>query len=157
MRRAALIAALTLAGAAFAVEPDEMLADPSLERRAQAIDRELRCVVCQSQSIAESDAPLAKDMRLIVRERIAAGDSDREVFAFLRDRYGDYVLARPPVQANTIALWAFPPAILLAGLALGLVYARRARTLPKPAALTDEERRRIDALLNKPPAERSGS
>ena len=103
-----------LAPPAAAVEPDEMLADPALEARARAISRELRCVVCQSQSIDDSNAPLAKDMRIIVRERLVAGDSDKEVFAFLVERYGDYVLLRPPVQNNTLLLWATPAFLLLA-------------------------------------------
>ena len=103
-----------LAPPAAAVEPDEVLADPALEARARAISRELRCVVCQSQSIDDSNAPLAKDMRIIVRERLVAGDSDKEVFAFLVERYGDYVLLRPPVQNNTLLLWATPAFLLLA-------------------------------------------
>jgi len=104
---------LSLIGPAFAVEPDEVLADPALESRARIISRELRCVVCQSQSIDDSNAPLAKDMRIIVRERLVAGDSDEEVFQYLVDRYGDYVLLKPRVQKNTIFLWAAPWIIFL--------------------------------------------
>jgi cytochrome c-type biogenesis protein CcmH len=106
----------TLAGpfAALAVEPDEMLADPKLEARADALSKELRCVVCQNQNIDSSSAPLARDMRLLVRERIAAGDSDAEVKAYMVARYGNFVLLKPPLQADTLALWLGPLAILLA-------------------------------------------
>jgi len=98
----------------FAAEPDEMLDDPQLEERAQAIETQLRCGVRQSQSIAESNAPLAKDMRILVRERLTAGDTDEEAMQFLVDRYGDYVLLSPPVQPNTWLLW-FGPFVLAAG------------------------------------------
>lgn len=101
----ALVLALS---AAMAVEPDEVLDDPVLEERAIKISRNLRCVVCQSQSIDDSNAPLAKDMRIIVRERLVAGDSDEEVYEFLVSRYGDYVLLRPPMQGNTLVLWFAP-------------------------------------------------
>jgi len=107
---------------ARAVEPDEVLADAALEARAREISRELRCVVCQSQSIDDSDAPLAKDMRIIVRERLVAGDSDREVFQFLASRYGDYVLLKPPVQTNTLFLWAAPAIVLLIAAGAAGVY-----------------------------------
>lgn len=103
---------------AGAVEPDEVLADPVLEARAIDISRNLRCVVCQSQSIDESNAPLAKDMRLLVRERLTVGDSDEEIYAYLVNRYGDYVLLKPPVQQNTILLWA-APALIFAAAGLG--------------------------------------
>ena len=96
-----------------AVEPDEVLDDPALEQRAIEISRNLRCVVCQSQSIDESNAPLAKDMRIIVRERLVAGETDDEVYAFLVQRYGDYVLLKPPVQENTVLLWVAPALILI--------------------------------------------
>ena len=96
-----------------AVEPDEVLEDPALEQRAIEISRNLRCVVCQSQSIDESNAPLAKDMRIIVRERLVAGETDDEVYAFLVQRYGDYVLLKPPVQENTVLLWVAPALILI--------------------------------------------
>ncbi len=112
----ALVASLVAASQSLAVEPDEVLSDPVLEERAREISRQLRCVVCQSQSIDDSNAPLAKDMRIIVRERLLAGESDEEIIAFLVDRYGDYVLLKPPVQNNTIVLWAAPfAAFLFAG------------------------------------------
>jgi len=123
---AALLAGLMLAlpFAALAVEPDEMLADPALEARAQAVSKELRCVVCQNQSIDDSSAPLARDMRLLVRERIAAGDSDAQARTYLVERYGNFVLLKPPFQANTILLWLGPLLILLVA-AGGLLVAAR--------------------------------
>lgn len=113
---------LSLIGAAFAVEPDEVLADAALEQRARIISRELRCVVCQSQSIDDSNAPLAKDMRIIVRERLLAGDSDEEVRQYLVDRYGDYVLLKPPMQENTIFLWAAPGVVFLVAAGIAGAY-----------------------------------
>ncbi|MCB2113243.1 MAG: cytochrome c-type biogenesis protein [Parvularculaceae bacterium] len=117
MSRARLLALilvfLSAAPAGQAVEPDEILANGALEARARTISRELRCVVCQSQSIDDSNAPLAKDMRIIVRERLVAGDSDDQVLKFMVDRYGDYVLLKPPVQRNTIFLWMAPVIIFL--------------------------------------------
>lgn len=99
--------------AAHGVEPDEVLDDPVLEARAMEISRNLRCVVCQSQSINDSNAPLAKDMRLLVRERLVEGDTDAEIYRYLVDRYGNYVLLKPPVQTNTIFLWVAPAVIFL--------------------------------------------
>jgi len=125
---AALLSAL-LALSAHAVEPDEVLDDPALEARATEISRNLRCVVCQSQSIDDSNAPLAKDMRLIVRERLVAGDSDAEVYAFLVDRYGDYVLLKPPVQQNTVLLWASPLVILLLAGVSAAFFLRRMKSM----------------------------
>lgn len=116
------VAAASLCGGAFAVEPDEVLADPALEARAREISMNLRCVVCQSQNIDDSNAPLAKDMRLIVRERLMAGDADEEVYQYLVSRYGDYVLMKPPVQGNTIVLWAAPIAIFVAASAAAGAY-----------------------------------
>ena len=104
----ALLVATSITGHVLAVEPDEILDDPVLEERAREISRQLRCVVCQSQSIDDSNAPLAKDMRVLVRERLVAGDSDDEIIAFLVERYGDYVLLKPPVQSNTFFLWTAP-------------------------------------------------
>jgi cytochrome c-type biogenesis protein CcmH len=148
MRRTLLIALVLLGMAlpALAVEPDETLADPALEARARAVSRDLRCMVCLNQSIDDSDAPLARDLRLIVRERITAGDSDAEVKAFLAARYGDYVLLRPRLSATTLALWAAPALALLAGL---LIAARAlARRPAAPAArLSPDEQRRLDDLM----------
>ena len=144
---------LTLAaGAAPAFTPDEPLADAALEDRARALHEELRCLVCQGQSIADSNAGLAQDMRTIVRERIAAGESDEQVRGFLVARYGDYVLLDPPLKPETYALWFGPAAVLVAG--AGLVYAlmRRARAgaggAGGAAPLSAEERRRLDSLLD---------
>lgn len=139
---------LLAAAASVAVEPGEMLADPALEARAREIGREIRCLVCQNQSIDDSNADLARDLRRIVRERITAGDSDAEVVAFVTDRYGDYVLLRPPVNAVTIGLWAAPALILLAGGAGALAYLRRRRTAtpPEAAPLSPEERARLKHL-----------
>ncbi|MFO1128186.1 MAG: cytochrome c-type biogenesis protein [Rhodospirillales bacterium] len=129
----AALLALTLAlawapWAARAVQPDEMLADPALEARAREVSRELRCVVCQNESIDDSNAELAHDLRLLVRERIAAGDSDKQVIDYVVSRYGDFVLLRPPFKPTTWALW-FGPAVVLAGgaLVLALYMRRRSR------------------------------
>ncbi len=146
MKQLIFIFTLFLAGSAFAAEPDELLDDPALEERAEMIDAQLRCVVCQSQSIAESNAPLAKDLRLLVRERLVAGDTDKEVIAYVVDRYGDYVLLKPPVQGNTLFLWAFPALALAAG-GVGAFFFLR-RPTPAPAApISDEDEKEIDRLL----------
>jgi cytochrome c-type biogenesis protein CcmH len=148
MRAAALaIAVLALAaGAALAVEPDEILADPALEARARAVSRDLRCMVCRSQSIDDSDAPLARDLRLLVRERIRAGDSNREVRDFIAARYGDYVLLKPRFGAATVALWAAPAAALLLAAAAAVAALRAKRKAVAPSPLTAEEVRRLDEL-----------
>jgi cytochrome c-type biogenesis protein CcmH len=136
-------------GPAIAIGANEALEDPEQEARARALFKELRCLVCQNQSIDDSDADLARDLRVLVRERIRAGDSDQEVLAFLTSRYGDFVLLRPPVRPSTWPLW-FGPFALLAAAALGLAWAlrrRRARSGGAPQPLTAEERARLDALL----------
>ncbi|MFN3673775.1 MAG: cytochrome c-type biogenesis protein CcmH [Bosea sp. (in: a-proteobacteria)] len=152
MRRALAIAALTigLAAPAFAVQPGEVLPDPALEQRARQISSGLRCLVCQNQSIDDSDAPLAKDLRVLVRERLVAGDSDAAVTSFVVARYGDFVLLSPPVNIRTIGLWAAPFLILL----LGLVFIwRRGRSLPAvpagPAQLSPEETARLKQLTER--------
>jgi len=123
---ATLLAVMTLAApmTSLAVEPSEMLADPALEARAEVLSKELRCVVCQNQSIDASNAPLARDMRLLVRERIAAGDSDAQAKAYLVERYGNFVLLKPPFQPNTLLLW-FGPLLILAVASGGLLLAAR--------------------------------
>lgn len=123
---ATLLAVVTLAApiTSLAVEPNEMLADPALEARAEVLSKELRCVVCQNQSIDASNAPLARDMRLLVRERIAAGDSDAQAKAYLVERYGNFVLLKPPFQPNTLLLW-FGPLLILAVASGGLLLAAR--------------------------------
>jgi cytochrome c-type biogenesis protein CcmH len=139
-RIAALLAfALALAGPALAVTPDEQLKDPKLEARARALSQELRCVVCQNQSIDDSAAPLAHDLRVILRERIAAGDSDKQAVGYLVARYGDFVLLKPPFQPDTWALWLGPAAILLLGGAGAALYMRgRASAGDPPLSAADE-------------------
>ncbi|MBU8873347.1 cytochrome c-type biogenesis protein CcmH [Reyranella sp. MMS21-HV4-11] len=134
---------------ALAVEPSEVLPDPALEARAREIGRALRCVVCQNQAIDDSSAEVARDMRRAVRERLTAGDSDADVFAFMVARYGDYVLLKPPFKAGTLVLWLGAPLLLLVAGAALLLAARRRRHTPivAPKPLDEEERRRLDALL----------
>jgi cytochrome c-type biogenesis protein CcmH len=147
----ALLAALA-AGTAGAVQPDEMLADPVLEARARDIGRELRCLVCQNQSIDDSSAPLARDLRLLVRERLAAGDGDREVLDYIVARYGDYVLLRPPFKAETLVLWLGPAAVLLlAGAGVAEFLRRRRRAGLDAPPLNEDERRRLDRLIRGEP------
>ena len=139
------------AGVGAAFTPDEPLADAALEARARALHAELRCLVCQGQSIADSNASLAQDMRAIVRERLAAGASDDAVRGFLTDRYGDYVLLDPPVKPETYALWFGPAAVFVVGAGLAYALLRRSRAdtgSAEPAPLSAEERRRLDALLD---------
>ena len=143
---AALAAAALTASPSGAVEPGERLADPALESRAREISAELRCLVCQNESIDSSNAPLAQDLRRIVRERLLEGDDDDAVMAYVTARYGDYVLLRPPLQASTYVLWFGPFAILLLGGVGVLVWLRHRR--PTAAAdLTPEEERRLADLL----------
>ncbi len=126
-----------------AVEPGEILKDPVLEERARTISKELRCLVCQNQSIDDSDADLARDLRVLVRERLTAGDSDDQVISYIVSRYGDFVLLRPPVNKSTAILWGGPALILLAG-ALGLVlYFRRRRGIETAKPLSREEEARL--------------
>jgi len=142
------VAVLAAAKPAAAVEPNEMLKDPALEARAREISRELRCVVCQNESIDESEADLAHDLRVLVRERLVAGDSDQQVLQFVVDRYGDFVLLRPPVKPATYLLWASPAILLLIAAGIIVVYLRRHRRGGTVAApLTAEEQARVDALL----------
>ena len=141
MRRLALVtlAALALAAPARAVTPDEQLPDPRLEARARALSQELRCLVCQNQSIDDSNAPLAHDLRVILRERLAAGDTDAQAKAYLVTRSGDFVLLRPPFQPDTWALWLGPFAVLLAGGAGVALYVRgRSRAAAVPLSAQDE-------------------
>jgi cytochrome c-type biogenesis protein CcmH len=155
MRRLALIAvlfALLAPGAAFAVRPDEMLKDPALEARARHISEELRCMVCQNQSIDDSEAPLAHDLRVLVRQRIMAGDNDKQVLDFLVARYGDFVLLKPPFQLDTLLLWGLPPFALAAGLVGLLLMARRRRTVSlQPEALSAEEQAKVATLVEPDP------
>ena len=152
MMRRVLIALVVLLAAdlASAVEPGEMLKDPALEARARAISQEIRCLVCQNQSIDDSNADLAHDLRLIVRERLTAGDSDRQVKDYLVARYGDFVLLDPPVKTKTIVLWAGPAILLLLGIAI-IASAARRRRASTLAPLSEEERRRLAGLLDQSP------
>ena len=155
MRRPALIAALFLLlapGAAFAVRPDEMLKDPALEARARHLSEELRCMVCQNQSIDDSEAPLAHDLRVLVRQRLEAGDSDRQVLDYLVSRYGDFVLLKPPFKLETLLLWGLPPLALLVGLAGIVTVARRRTTLAeRPEPLSSEEQAKVATLVGPAP------
>ena len=132
-----------------AVQPDEMLRNPALEARARVLSQQLRCMVCQNESIDESDAPLAHDLRVLVRERLQAGDSDAQVLDFLVARYGEFVLLKPRLSWRTAALWGLPPGLLLVGLALLVVVARRRRggALEPVPKLTAAEEARLKRIL----------
>jgi len=144
-----LLALLSAPSPLLAVEPKEMLANPALESRARALSQELRCMVCQNQSIDDSEAPLAHDLRMLVRERLKAGDSDAQVMDFLVARYGEFVLLRPRLSWQTMALWGLPPLALIVGMILILAAVRRMRTgLPtQQANLTAAEEARLSDLL----------
>ena len=151
---ASVFVAVMIAGcpAAHAVQPDEIMPDPAKEARARELSRELRCMVCQNQSIDDSDAPLARDLRLLVRERIATGDSDSQVIEFLVARYGEFVLLKPRFSPHTLLLWLLPPLALIGGgLALWLYTRRRsnadAAADPALLHLTAEEEARLERLL----------
>jgi cytochrome c-type biogenesis protein CcmH len=144
-----LIALLTSAPS-WAVQPDEVLSDPSLEARARAVSKELRCMVCQNESIDDSDAPLAHDLRVLVRERLKAGDSDQQIINFLVSRYGEFVLLRPPLSWHTAALWGTPPALVLLGIIMIVVVERRRRkssAQTAPVSLTAAEEARLAEIL----------
>ena len=141
-----LIPLLLVAGTLFAVEPDEILSDPIQELRARELSKSLRCMVCQNQSIDDSEAPLARDLRLIVRERIRAGDSDVQIQDFLVARYGEFVLLKPPLNTHTVLLWAIPGVILVLG-ATAIASARKSRIKLRPAALSREEKQRLASII----------
>lgn len=147
MKRALLALALMLATPAAAVLPDEMLPDAAQETRARAISKDLRCVVCQNQSIDDSDAPLARDLRVLVREQISKGRSDAEVRDYVVARYGNFVLLKPPMEGDTLLLWLGPFAVLLIGGA-GLIFSQRRKPVATPdaAPLSDAERAELDRL-----------
>jgi len=153
MRRA-FAAFLTLAALLFplpagAVQPDEVLANPVLEERARAISGNLRCLVCQNQSIDDSDAELARDLRLLVRERLQAGDTDTEVYDFIVARYGEFVLLRPVFAGHTLILWVATPVLLAGGLiALGVWFVRRRRTPTGKSNLSSDEAEALERLRN---------
>ncbi|MDE1568146.1 cytochrome c-type biogenesis protein [Aquabacter sp. P-9] len=132
---------------AFAVQPDEVLSDPALEGRARELSKELRCMVCQNQSIDDSDAPLARDLRLLVRERLKAGDTNQQVLSFMVDRYGEFVLMRPVLSWRNALLWGAPIlAVMLGGVVVLLALRRRAAP-PEVARLTPDEEARVARLL----------
>jgi cytochrome c-type biogenesis protein CcmH len=150
--------ALAIASPALAVQPDEIMSNPAQEARARNLSRELRCMVCQNQSIDDSSAPLARDLRLLVRERIAAGDSDQQVLDFLVARYGDFVLLKPPFEKSTLLLWLLTPLVLAGGGLTLWGYSRRRSKAMQAAAdapprLSEEEEARLAKLMA---TERSG-
>ncbi|MEM9393483.1 MAG: cytochrome c-type biogenesis protein [Pseudomonadota bacterium] len=152
MRRRLLLAAIAVvitAQASLAVQPDEILDDPVLEQRARELSKELRCVVCQNEPIDSSNAGVARDLRILVRERLVAGDTDAEVLDYIVARYGDYVLFRPPFKPATYALWIGPFVIMaLGGIGVAVMLARRPRKIDAGAvALTAEEEAKLDAML----------
>jgi cytochrome c-type biogenesis protein CcmH len=145
-----LLVLIALGGVARAVEPGERLADPALEARARAIGGELRCLVCQNESIEDSNADLAHDLRVLLRQRIAAGDTDQQAIDFIVQRYGQFVLLKPRLEPATYALWFGPPAVLvLAVIAIAFnLRRRRGQTEARPAPLDDAERQRLAKLLS---------
>ncbi|MET0748014.1 MAG: cytochrome c-type biogenesis protein [Rhizobium sp.] len=144
-----LVVLFLLPMSAFAVNPDEVLSNPALESRARAISTELRCMVCQNQSIDDSNADLARDLRLLVRQRLVDGDSDRQVLDYIVSRYGEFVLLKPRLSEKTYVLWGAPIALLLVGGIAMAVFASRRAGKPTGTRLTDEEQARLDALLGK--------
>jgi cytochrome c-type biogenesis protein CcmH len=132
---------------AHAVNPDEVLADPALEARARTLSAELRCMVCQNQSIDDSNADLAKDLRLLVRERLKDGDTDQQVLDYLVSRYGEFVLLKPRLNQHTLILWAMPFGLALIGGVIVLVQMRRRRRQSVVPVLSDDERQKLDAIL----------
>ena len=153
MRRAGLLASFMLAtalwqGPAMAVQPGEALADPALEARARALSAELRCMVCQNQSIDLSDAELAHDLRVLVRERLTAGDSDEEVLDYVVSRYGEFVLLKPRFSLRNALLWGTPVILLLCG-GLAVFLGARSKKRGEPERLSDEETQRLEAILRR--------
>ena len=142
----ALVMLALLSLPALAVRPDEMLADPALEARARTISEGLRCLVCQNQSIDDSDADLAHDLRVIVRERLTAGDTDKQAVDYIVARYGEYVLLNPVLAPHTLLLWIAAPGVLLIGAVVVFIGARRKRTLAVDVPLTEDEAKALDEL-----------
>lgn len=138
----ALLLAVLLVTPVAAVQPDEMLADPALEARARAISRDIRCPVCQGESIDDSNAPISRDLRIIIRERIVAGDSDREVVDYIVARYGEFVLFNPRPEGSNLILWLAGPALLLAGIGVAVAAGRRRKGSEAPLSEADEARLR---------------
>jgi len=152
MRLAPLVfAALMLASPAFAVRPDEVLPDPVLEARARELSKGLRCLVCRNEDIDESDADLAHDLRVLLRERLVAGDSDAEAVAYIVARYGEFVLLKPTTTGANLILWLAGPALLLGGAAVAFAMLRRRSRGIDAAALSEAEQARVDALVRDQP------
>ncbi|MDF2996321.1 MAG: cytochrome biosis protein [Xanthobacteraceae bacterium] len=151
---ALLIAGLSIATPVLAVQPDEVLSDPALEARARVLSQELRCMVCQNQSIDDSDAPLARDLRILVRERLKAGDSNDQVLDFLVARYGEFVLMRPTLHGANVLLWVAPFAVLGVGFAGAFLVARRRRREGTTGSgLSPDEEEKLHKLLDGQPAD----
>jgi cytochrome c-type biogenesis protein CcmH len=150
MRRLLLAAAFLLAAfPAFAVNPDEVLSDPALEARARALSAQLRCMVCQNQSIDDSNAELARDLRLLVRERLTNGDSDEAVMNYVVSRYGEFVLLNPRLRGETLLLWGAPIVLFLAGAAAMVLFVRKRGGKPTGTPLSDAERAELDRALRR--------
>lgn len=149
MKRLILILTLLLAPPSLAVEPNEVLDDPALEARARELSKGLRCLVCRNESIDESNAELARDLRLLVRERLVAGDSDKAAIDYIVDRYGEYVLLNPRATGANLLLWLAGPAFLLVGLGIGIAFIRGRRNAAQsaPEALTEEEQARLKEIM----------
>ncbi|WP_419555518.1 cytochrome c-type biogenesis protein [Pseudaestuariivita rosea] len=142
-----LICLCLIATPAVAVQPDEILDDPQLEERARVISEELRCLVCRNENIDESNADLARDLRILVRERLVEGDTNEQVLDFVVDRYGEYVLLRPTLTGSNLLLWIAGPLMLLMAIATAIFYTRSRATAPETDALSEDEKRRLDELL----------
>jgi cytochrome c-type biogenesis protein CcmH len=143
----AAIALLGAGGSAWAIRPDEMLSNPKLESRARNIDKELRCLVCQNESSDDSNADLAHDLRVLVRQRVVAGDSDAQVKQYIVARYGNYVLLKPPFDAETYLLWFGPLVLLAGGVGVATVFYRRTARTSEAGPLSTEEHQRLAALM----------
>jgi cytochrome c-type biogenesis protein CcmH len=153
MRRALLaffvMVTVSIAAPVFAVQPDEVLPDPALEARARAISAGLRCLVCQNQSIDDSDAPLARDLRILVRDRLKAGDSDEQIIDFVVDRYGEFVLLKPRFESHTMLLWLATPIVGLLAIAMVILAARRRKIgANQTVPLSKSERQKLKKLLD---------
>ncbi len=151
-----IAAACCAAGPLQAVTPAEQLRDPVLEARARKIGGELRCVVCQNQTIDDSDAPLAADLRVLLRQRLVGGDTDAQAIAFVVDRYGRFVLLKPPMEGDTLLLWWAPALMLAVGAALTFAYAKGQGGAPESAPLTDEEQARLARIIGEVPQRDEG-